>query len=75
MWHTDLIILVASGVILPHSQDEIEYCHECTDCIWIPAEHDIAKADIIVSLNMTGCDTSEWSLYGQVIEYQKCTKS
>lgn len=45
---TDLIVLIASRMILSHPHNKVENRHEGADGIRITSEHQIAEADIIV---------------------------
>jgi hypothetical protein len=59
----DLVVLIASGVVLPHAGDQIQDGHERPDGVRVPPEDEVGKADVVVGGNMAGCDAGEWRLH------------
>ena len=57
-----LIILITPCVILSHAHDKVENRDKGSNGVWIPSEHEVAKADVIICRNMTCRYTSEWRL-------------
>ena len=49
---TYLVVLVAPGMILPHSHDEVQNRSERPDGIWVTSQHDVAESDIVVGRNV-----------------------
>lgn len=47
-----LIVLIAPGVVLPHSQDEVQDRDKRPDSVRITPQHDVAEADVIVCGDM-----------------------
>ena len=58
----DLVVLIASRMVLSHSHDKVENCDERPNRIGIASKHQIAETDIIVSRDMTSCDPCERGL-------------
>ena len=59
---TDLIVLVAAGVVLTHAHDEVEDGDKGADGVRIPAEHDVAKPDIVVGRDVACGDACKGRL-------------
>ena len=59
-----LIVLVTPGVVLSHTEDEVENRDKCTGSVGISPEHDVAETNVVVGGDMAGSDTSEWRLLG-----------
>ena len=57
-----LIVLVTPGVVLSHTENEVENRDKCTGSVGISPEHDVAEPDIVVSGNMAGCHPGEGRL-------------
>jgi hypothetical protein len=58
----NLVVLVAAGVVLAHTHDEIEDGDEGADGVGIAAEHNVAEADVVVGRDMTCGDAGEGRL-------------
>lgn len=59
---THLVILITSGVVLPHAHNKIQDRHERPDCIGVASKHEVAKSDIVVCCDMACRHTCEWRL-------------
>jgi hypothetical protein len=71
---THLIILVATRVILSHPQYEVEDRHKGTNSVWIPTEHDVAEANIVIRRDVAGGHTRKRRLQSVVEDHIKSTR-
>ena len=62
-----LIVLIAARMILSHPQDKVKDRHKGTDGIWVPSEHDVAEADIIICCDVAGRHACERSLQFMIV--------
>jgi hypothetical protein len=64
---TYLVVLIAPGVVLAHSHDEIQNGDKGANGIRITLEHDVAETDIVISRNMAGCYPTERRLDDRLV--------
>lgn len=53
----DLVVLITAGVVLPHSQDEVEDSDEGPDSVRVPPEHHVTETNVVACRDVACCNS------------------